>query len=748
MAIVTPHTIHIAVLPDSCHLAGPDFSPIKLKTYQLGPTTHVIPEAPVIAALWHPLGVYDNSIGCIVTVTTDAVVRLWEIDRRNHWSFDRPTLAVDLKKLADGTSLDQDFAPSGFGQTKGFSADSLYMEVAAACFGGHGYDEEDAWAPMTLWVAMSAGDIYALCPLLPTKWQVPSLTIPCLTTSIIHKVAAVGEASDTDDETRAVRQQYEWLQELDTQEPLPVPPDSDFTEVRNRPANPSPIPRLQGPFQFDLEQEPDDLEITDIFVIAAKPDLESLASEDDVIPVRSSTEDGLSATVICLATSTGVVHICLEVDGVEAQWLPKLSKGTFTSPSSEPPELILVESLETLRDKDKQIPCWPTFTEDLESRYHMLVTSAINVTHISLTSWAQRLESEFQSQDAAGSGFRVKILCEGDVAERQRLVQVSDQKADAEGNPEHFAASLLLRDYDLGYLLLTYSASGAYAIQLESPESADYPSYKELSPFEDDSISFQPLVIASQRSPYQVSSALYAPSPLDSFIEEHVPHGHRHTLKDPMRFSPATLDIIAAAHRVLSAHTHALEKAASDLFRRCERLQGEMNDQLTHLVDIAERINDVSNGTVRGTQRRLPVGREQALDSRMDAIESRQKELLDRYNSIRTKIDRAGGRPMSDKEKIWVREIEGLSKSLGLTKAESQSQLIQRLKKVRCHLLLSILLRSCMLISILLSRLYRSPESYWPKRSNCLKLVKRSQLRQGPRPSDLLKSRNGCKRRG
>jgi nucleoporin NUP82 len=125
------------------------------------------------------------------------------VERNNHWSFDRPTLAIDLKKLVDGTSLDEDFAPSGFGQNKGFSADSVDMEVASACFGGHGYDEEDAWASMTLWIAMRPGDVYALCPLLPGKWKAPPVTIPSLTTSIVLKLAAIGDdSSEPDDERR------------------------------------------------------------------------------------------------------------------------------------------------------------------------------------------------------------------------------------------------------------------------------------------------------------------------------------------------------------------------------------------------------------------------------------------------------------------------------------------------------------------------------------------------------------------
>ncbi|EEP75951.1 conserved hypothetical protein [Uncinocarpus reesii 1704] len=668
LAILTTHTIHIAILPDSSHLSNPDYSPLRLRTYQLGPATHVIPESPVVKALWHPLGVYDNFGGCIVTVTADSAVRVWEIDRRDNWSFDRPTLAIDLKKLVDGTSSDEDFAPSGFGQNKGFSADVFDMEAASATFGGHGYDDEDAWASMTLWVGMRQGDVYALCPLLPSKWRAPALAISCLTTSIIHKLASVQEdTAEENDDRKAVEQRYTWLREIDNQEPIQVEDDFGLAEIRVRPAQPSPIPRLQGPFQFDIEEEPDDLDITDIYVIAAKPETDDLlAGEDDRDIIDESKQDGISGTIICLATEKGMVHIALEMDGVEGQWLPGSSQGTFTTPMSDASELLLLESLETVREKHLQPNSWPIFSEDSGSRYNFFLTTANNVTFISLSSWVQRLEPELQSADTAGSAFRISVICDGSIAEREQIIQISASRS--LGGPEHLTNSLVMYDFDLGYMLLTYVPSQVYALVLESAASGELESTQELVPFEPDAANYQTHMPIPQRAPYQVPSIFYATNPLTTFIDDHVSHGRKHTLKEPIRLSPATLDIIATAHRILSAYTHALEKAASVLFRRCERLQGEMRDQLNQLVDLAERINDVSQGTVR----RGPTT---------------------------CKLLRAGGRPISDKENSWVREVNTLADSMGGVESDKQSKLIERLNTVKS------------LAEELVSEAKRSPES-------------------------------------
>lgn len=712
LAILTTHTIHIAVLPDVSHLSGKSFSPIRLRTYQLGPTTHVIPESPVVSALWHPLGLHDNHGGCIITVTADSAVRVWEVDRRDHWSFDRPVLAIDLKKLVDGTSSDEDFTPSGFGKNRGFSADEFDMEVASACFGGQGFEREDGWAAMTLWISMRQGDVYALCPLLPSKWRAPPLTIPSLTTSITQKYAAFQEGvSEDNDERRAVNQQYEWLREMDNQEPVVIEDDFATWEIRNRPAKPALIPRLQGPFQFDIEEEPEDLDITDIFVIAAKADTSDLFSGEDAADLpEEGKEDGLSATIICLLTENGVVHIALEMNGVEGQWLPLKSQNTFASPPSDTSELMLLESLQTVRDRHRQSNSWPTFTPDPCSRYGFFVTTANSVTFISVASWVQRLEPELSTEDTAGSAFRINVICDGSIAERGQIIQLSGRGP--LNDSDHLTNSLAIYDFDLGYMLLTYVPSQLCAVVLEYAPHGDSNDVQDRVVFNPEPSILPSYTSIVQRAPYQVPSILYSANPLSTFIEDHVPHGRRHALKEPIRLSPSTLDTITAAHRILSAYTHTLEKSASDLFRRCERLQGEMRDQLCQLVDIAGRINDVSQGTVRRGQRPGANGREEALESRLAAVETKQKALTMRYNTLRSKLLRAGGRPISDKEKQWIQEVNTMAGSIEGADESSHAELIQRLQTVS----IPILLYLCFCGVILIHTNYR--QSHWPRNSS------------------------------
>ena len=328
LAILTSHTAHIAILPDPSHLSGPDAGPIRLKTHTLGPTTHVLAQSPVVSALWHPLGVAGT---CLVTVTAEAVVRVWELSEENRWSFDSPTLAMDLKKLADGRSSEDDFAASRMGINKGFSPDSVDMEVAAASFGGTASGRENGWAPLTLWLAMREGDVYALCPFLPSKWQPPASLIPSLSVSIISRFAsAKADPTASAQEVQACQQQYAWISEIDNQEPAYISSGCAFdpeVEVYTRPKVQGAVPRLQGPFMLDAMPDEEDDEpatlCTDVHVIAGKVDADELTfGEEDDFDYEGLDDGGLSVAIICLVTSSGRLHVCLDLDGVEGAWLP------------------------------------------------------------------------------------------------------------------------------------------------------------------------------------------------------------------------------------------------------------------------------------------------------------------------------------------------------------------------------------------------------------------------------------------
>ena len=679
LAILTSHTVHIAILPDSSHLVQPDAGPIRLKTHTLGPTTHVLSQSPIVSALWHPLGVGGN---CLVTVTTEAVVRLWELDRANRWSFDSPALAVDLRKLKYGTSAEDDFSAARIGDNRGFSVDAFDMEVSAACFGGTGSESESGWSSMTLWVAMSAGDVYALCPFLPSKWEPPLSLVPSLTTTVAAMCAYAQEEILPLEEQRQYDEQFQWLSAIDKQEPSSAKREF-ITEpeylIYDRPTEPGPIPRLQGPFCILPDDIEEDLELSDIYVIAAKINLDDFMAAEEGDSDMEAEREGLSATVVNLLTRQGTVYICLDLEGVEAKWLPSKMVGYVPSTKfsmlttilqSRPkstldavpqPELVLLEALDTLRQVDLSDSEWPTFTPDIHSRYSFFTTHSRGVFYFSCEPWLGHLESELQTESNEGLAFRAKVLANGSGTLRERIL--TPERVDDEAEAPDVTAPILIQDSDLGYFLLTSFNGEPRAVTFHTPQDEPFEGFIE-TPNDHYEAGMKLLSNLPARSPYQAPQSLWMSSSLPTFLEKHAQGRYRKLAKSDIRMSSATLDILTEAHRVISHETHQLGLAAADLFRRCDRLRKELREQINLANDAAnkiERLNDEDaddydeddegNGKKRGSAR---------IEERLQTAKERQTRLRERCEALRKKATKVGVRDLSDKEKEWAEEIKKL----------------------------------------------------------------------------------------
>lgn len=657
IAILTSHTCYVAVLPSSSHLHSQDTSPLRLKSFQLGPTAHVLEQAPLVSALWHPLA---HNGACLVTVTKDACVRLWELERENRHSFDEPALAIDLKKLANATSSQEDLRASKYGTNKGFSPDEVEMEVAAACFGGTGSEEEHGWSSMTLWIAMTEGDVYALCPLLPRKWCAPATLLPSLTTSVVAKAAMLAnDPLTSESERRTSDQQTRWLADIDGQDPLTLPIEGsdefDVMEVYTRPAHPSIIPKLQGPFQ--LSPEPDFGEITDIHVIGPKLDSEALFGEDDDLDDENS--GGLSISVICLATSTNKVHICLDIDGVEAEWLPsKRSRSYGLDDSDLGKEVLVFESVDLTPSGDGS-ECWPTLTASPVERYELFVTLPTGVYSLDMTPWIGNLEDELAGSSEEGASFRMGVLLDSAGTKVDQTMQVP---LDAGSTT---AAAIAILEPSLGYFILTSSSNVPHAATLDIPEKTH---------------AFAPDAAPSQlegpepRAPYQPANEFFTPSALpallDSINNSTASKLTRQDIKQPLTFSPATLQLMTDAHRLLSSETHKLGLAAADLFRRCERMRAELQEQVRKVNDIAGRIDNVTGDAdyadsdpddEEGPNRALGKDR---IDERMQLSQERSHALNERVEALRRKMALLGGKQLSAKESAFAREVEKLQSAI------------------------------------------------------------------------------------
>jgi nucleoporin NUP82 len=660
-------------VPDVSHLSADSNEPIKPKTWTLGPTTHVMDRAAIISALWHPLGVNGSAL---VTVTADAIVRLWELSPSDRWSFDKPTLTIDLRKLADGTFLEGNFAASNDGR-KGFSPDDYDMDVAAASFASRG---SGGWSPMTLWVAMKNGDVYALCPLLPTRWSPPPTLIPSLSIAIVENLAAVEDDADVPEQAKLLaHQQLAWMSDLDNQEPTEINGSvgEPVVEVYKRPAKPGVIPKLQGPFDLQLAVDSADeldLELTDIFVIGQKLDTgELMMGEDEELDVDDIDEEGLSLNIICLLSASGQLQVCLDLVGVQAQWLPPRSKSKSLSlrATGEGCSLLVFQTLDTLTNLEVTPESWATFSPDITSRYGFFVTHRSSITFVSLSPWVFRLETELHGESGQGAEFRIDLLVKGQSSLRERLH--TDQQ---QGPPnQSLAAAVAIRDPDIGYLLLSATAFEPIAIIFDTPEydfevsHSSPPAFKQ----EEDVL---PLDFSDPRPTYQPSHCFEESSALPALLERLRTSRHKAIVNQEIRLSPVTLQIFTDAHKILSEETHRLGHAASELFRRLGILQFELTKHINKAEEVKGRVAAIT-GEDQDEEAETSSA---AVERRLVEVQNRSDRINERLERLRKTVGKGVSRELSDKEQAWFAEISTLNASLngaGVAAPDGPSRLKQ-----------------------------------------------------------------------
>lgn len=366
------------------------------------------------------------------------------------------------------------------------------------------------------------------------------------------------------------------------------------------------------------------------------------------------------------------------------------SQPNILLPPPDDPYLVTVEALDTLRSSECLDLQWPTFTADSSSRYSFFITHSRAVFFFSLDPWVRSLEKELQSSEIIGAKFRMETIRNGPKTTRDKMLSYEPDR-DTESDPS-VTACLVFQDSDLGYFLLTAVNRAAQAATLDQPEP-------ELTPALEDNGNdtyipemnlFTP---GPPRKTYQAANAFFDRLSLPAFINEHVPTRHHRMFNQEIRLSSATLDLMTQAHRVLSNETNNLELAAADLFRRCERLQDELRDQINRANEVAQRTDHVTGHDVghyldSGKRKGRP-----SVEERFTKVRSKQEELTARYEALRKKFSKHGGNELSEKEKQWIAEVEKTKEFIKSPAAEDDeneeaaSEAWRRFREASCFFL-------------------------------------------------------------
>lgn len=273
------------------------------------------------------------------------------------------------------------------------------------------------------------------------------------------------------------------------------------------------------------------------------------------------------------------------------------------------------------------------------------------------------MQKEFQNVGTDGTEFRINIFRNGPGSFRERVIDLEGLGPDEPDGPNvPIAACVVLEDSDLGHFLLTCSDEQPHAVVFDQPKGGS-PDLFPLQDNEDYRFDQDALALGPVRSAYQPPAAFWTTSSLTTFFSKQVRHRHKKLLKEEIRLSTHTLDLMTQAHRILSQETHQLGLAAADLFRRCERLQDELHDQIKRTVDAARRIEeaigesgddyDVSEGFSGG---KIP------LEKRLERVSAKQKELINRHEQLRKDVAKSLTKGLSEQEEVWVTEIEKMGK--------------------------------------------------------------------------------------
>ena len=296
---------------------------------------------------------------------------------------------------------------------------------------------------------------------------------------------------------------------------------------------------------------------------------------------------------------------------------------------------------------------------DSQSRYSFFVTHSQGIFFFGLEPWVRNLELELQNTANASTAFRINVLANGSGTLRERIL---DFRQERERQANETTAAVILQDSDLGYFLLTALGSIPYAAVLDKP---DLPPSNELDMTTTDELvrDVGVLALGPTRSSYVPPTSLWSRSLLPGFVDNFVQNRHKKALKEEIRLSSATLDLITQAHRVVSEETHTLSVAAADLFRRCERLQVELREQITRVREAADRIDQITGreSNARGDD---DPGSKAAVERRIQDATSRQEKLLTRFNKMKTKFTQHRDTELSDKERAYILDMHAYKASL------------------------------------------------------------------------------------
>ncbi|KAF3938225.1 hypothetical protein ABW19_dt0204563 [Dactylella cylindrospora] len=575
-------------------------------------------------------------------------LKIYEVEFNKEGSFSEATEVLDLKKML------------GIERSGSYLMDDL--EPASICFGGVG----SIWSMFTLYILMKNGEIYSICPFLPSKWMLDSDFIEELT----YELQLNQETRDSPDQSVPALDKHNakqicfWIHEvfrlirvqklagkgndLDDEPAgyiLPKPMLPEFED-----------PLLQGPYL--LQPAPEDI------------------LDDSVFATDITRIGAAQYAVIAVAWSTGRVDILLEFESVVPRWQSSSLKNKKFNDRSPYPVVSGFESINIPLPAatENSSAIYPSLTIDINFPHSILLNHGFGVELLSLDDWMSRLSKVIDQEDDEGA-----IEAALSSVEKTSVVHAVARPRGNIGAPNPVFGSALVYDAYLGYLLLSAtSAQPGFAV-LQWPSRYNLKILKlkqERSDLSSVSSKAAPLtqtsnnlnedaIAAVQRQVAECRQRLLL---FKQMVDPRI-------LRSEVQINHESISIITRLKDMLFEEMDARYASAQQIHAHALQQQKRFHEQIGNIRRFAEQLEEQEK-------------KQEALREKVKKTQENQEKLNARVDGVLSKlaaVSKKGGFPlMSQAEQDYVEEVHGIEKIVKQisTKQQKITEFLETLSRV------------------------------------------------------------------
>lgn len=474
-----------------------------------------------------------------------------------------------------------------------FTPDPESFEPASCCFGSG----DLCWRPFTIYVLMRNGDIYALCPVVPSRWLPSSNYLLNLQRELSSALDALGDCPDvTASDRLALRQQRRWLEDVLNQQVARRGTGGWKEEWFVRPDSVGPTPKLQGPFL--LQPPPID------------------TSADEVYACDITHKETDPVATIATLWSNANVDIYLECEPISAQWV--CNKARHKQVEQIPSVIATFETIELKSPLPKDHPRkhWPVLVEDPLAAESFFVAHYAGVEAVDMSEWLKGLRVVVDENEA--DDFIANKLQR---SQGSTITNISNSGKTLPSLPHPIVGCVILQDPYIGYIALANSVNTVHVAELEIPFQMIQEETVSSVGLHVAAADVSPSYTASIAQPlYDATMILDEPPSIQHFLHANLQRNPR-LMRGKIYYNAESLEVLRQAREQVKREYEKITTVAETLYARAKQQKVEYERQLLKIHELITRQNVLAS---RGVKERLAV----ALKNQEDLIARVDKCLM------------------------------------------------------------------------------------------------------------------------